>query len=110
VNLNEDPSMSECLLYLINDGVTRVGSVEANSIPQDIQLSGYNILIEHCLIQNNEGIVTMTPKKGALCRVNGKKVQQTILLNTGNWVMLGNEHTFKFIHPDQGMLEESLLQ
>jgi kinesin family protein 1 len=67
VNQNADPSMSECLLYLINDGVTRVGSEEATYIPQDIQLSGSNILIEHCVF---EGIVTMTPKKGALCRVN----------------------------------------
>ncbi len=30
VNLNEDPFMSECLLYYIKDGITRVGSTEAN--------------------------------------------------------------------------------
>lgn len=33
VNLNEDPFMSECLIYYIKDGVTRVGSCDAN-IPQ----------------------------------------------------------------------------
>lgn len=33
VNLNEDPFMSECLLYYIKDGVTKVGSA-GSDIPQ----------------------------------------------------------------------------
>lgn len=31
VNLNEDPFMSECLLYYIKDGVTRVGSADSET-------------------------------------------------------------------------------
>lgn len=31
VNLNEDPFMSECLLYYIKDGVTRVGSAGSDT-------------------------------------------------------------------------------
>src|SRR5512143_3559772 len=38
VNLNEDPNLSECLLYYIKDGITRLGTHEAN-VPRDIQLS-----------------------------------------------------------------------
>jgi len=33
VNLNEDPFMSECLLYYIKDGMTKVGSA-GSDIPQ----------------------------------------------------------------------------
>ena len=43
MNLNEDATLSECLLYYIKEGITRVGSPEAN-IPQDIQLVGSHIL------------------------------------------------------------------
>lgn len=39
VNLNEDPFMSECLLYYIKDGVTRVGSAGSDTpqVPQIMQ-------------------------------------------------------------------------
>ena len=60
VNLNEDATLSECLLYYIKEGVTRIGSPEAN-IPQDIQLVGAHILSEHCVFENSEGIVKLVP-------------------------------------------------
>ncbi|XP_049853671.1 kinesin-like protein unc-104 isoform X6 [Schistocerca gregaria] len=100
VNLNEDPSMSECLIYYIKDGCTRVGSAEA-SIPQDIQLSGSHILKEHCVFENNDGVITMTPKEGALCYINGREVTETTVLKTGSRVILGKNHVFRFNHPDQ---------
>ena len=43
--------MSECLIYYIKEGITRVGSAEAN-IPQDIQLIGQHIYNEHCIFEN----------------------------------------------------------
>jgi hypothetical protein len=54
-------------------GVTKIGSPEAN-IPQDIQLVGAHIASEHCVFQNMEGVVSLTPQPGALCYVNGRKV------------------------------------
>ena len=101
VNLNEDPLMSECLIYYIKDGFTRVGSAEAN-IPQDIQLSGPHILSEHCVFENHEGVITLIPKKGALIYVNGRAVTEPMLLKTGSRVILGKNHVFRFNHPDQG--------
>uniref|UniRef100_A0A672LQ51 Kinesin-like protein n=1 Tax=Sinocyclocheilus grahami TaxID=75366 RepID=A0A672LQ51_SINGR len=55
VNLNEDPLMSECLIYYIKDGVTRVGQEDV-----DIRLSGQFIKELHCVFcsevnENNEG-------------------------------------------------------
>uniref|UniRef100_A0A671MBC9 Kinesin-like protein n=1 Tax=Sinocyclocheilus anshuiensis TaxID=1608454 RepID=A0A671MBC9_9TELE len=44
VNLNEDPLMSECLLYYIKEGVTRVGQKDV-----DIKLSGQFIKEQHCV-------------------------------------------------------------
>ena len=59
VNLNEDPLMSECLLYYIKDGLTRVGRPGAQ-ITQDIHLSGTHILDEHCIIDSSDGMYTST--------------------------------------------------
>lgn len=73
VNLNEDPFMSECLIYYIKDGLTRVGSAEAN-IPQDVQLSGSHIKSEHCVFENKDGVITVVPLNGALIYVNGREV------------------------------------
>lgn len=75
VNLNEDPFMSECLIYYTKDGITRVGSAEAN-IPQDIQLVGSHIKKEHCIFENKDGKVTLTPSPGALIYVNGREVSK----------------------------------
>uniref|UniRef100_A0A8C8IQ80 Kinesin-like protein n=1 Tax=Oncorhynchus tshawytscha TaxID=74940 RepID=A0A8C8IQ80_ONCTS len=46
VNLNEDPLMSECLLYYIKDGTTN---------RQDIVLSGHFIQDEHCTFSSTTG-------------------------------------------------------
>ncbi|XP_037076336.1 kinesin-like protein unc-104 [Pollicipes pollicipes] len=100
VNLNEDPSMSECLIYYIKEGITRVGSAEAN-IPQDIQLIGVHIYNEHCIFENREGVVMLIPNDGALCYVNGRTITQPVVLRTGSRVILGKNHVFRFNHPEQ---------
>lgn len=46
VNLNEDPQLSEVLLYLIKEGETTVGRYTPNS-KHDIQLSGVLIADDH---------------------------------------------------------------
>ncbi|XP_014215863.1 kinesin-like protein unc-104 isoform X3 [Copidosoma floridanum] len=100
VNLNEDPLMSECLIYYIKDGFTRVGSAEAN-VPQDIQLSGPHILSEHCVFENHEGLITLIPKKSAIIYVNGRVITEPMILKTGSRVILGKNHVFRFNHPEQ---------
>lgn len=46
VNLNEDPQLSEMLLYMIKEGQTKVGKLKPESA-HDIQLSGALIADEH---------------------------------------------------------------
>jgi hypothetical protein len=109
VNLNYHPFASEYALICINDGVTCVGYDEAADIVQVIELSGSDIMTKHCEIVNNDGIIRMTPKNGAHCRVESKRVNGTVVLKTGSLLSLGYK-CFLFIHPDQGMLEHSHLQ
>ncbi|KAG5677928.1 hypothetical protein PVAND_007642 [Polypedilum vanderplanki] len=100
INLNEDPTLSECLLYYIKDGVTKLGTHEAE-IPQDIQLSGDNILKEHCIFQNDNGVVSIIPTQDALVYINGRKITEPEVLSTGSRVILGKSHVFRFQHPQQ---------
>ena len=73
VNLNEDPFMSECLIYYIKEGVTKVGSAELN-LAQHIQLCGSHILDEHCIFEHYHGVITLIPSNEALIYVNGREV------------------------------------
>ncbi|XP_056018125.1 kinesin-like protein unc-104 isoform X3 [Ostrea edulis] len=100
VNLNEDPLMSECLIYYIKEGITRVGLKDAAK-NNDIQLSGSNILEEHCLFHNSEGKVTLLSVQNAVVYVNGKQVTEDTELRTGARVIIGKHHVFRFNHPDQ---------
>ncbi|XP_077284467.1 kinesin family member unc-104 [Arctopsyche grandis] len=100
VNLNEDPNLSECLLYYIKDGVTRLGTSEAN-VPQDIQLCGSHILSEHCIFENTDGVICLIPHHSALIYVNGREINEPIILKTGSRVILGKNHVFRFTHPEQ---------
>nr|XP_033476670.1 kinesin-like protein KIF1A isoform X11 [Epinephelus lanceolatus] len=109
VNLNEDPLMSECLLYYIKDGITRVGRVDASS-RQDIVLSGHFIKDEHCTFTSSTGptgeiTVVLEPCEGAETYVNGKRVTEPTVLKSGNRIILGKSHVFRFNHPVQARAE-----
>uniref|UniRef100_A0A8C3VUD4 plus-end-directed kinesin ATPase n=1 Tax=Catagonus wagneri TaxID=51154 RepID=A0A8C3VUD4_9CETA len=109
VNLNEDPLMSECLLYYIKDGITRVGQADAER-RQDIVLSGAHIKEEHCIFRserNSSGdvIVTLEPCERSETYVNGKRVAQPVQLRSGNRIIMGKNHVFRFNHPEQARAE-----
>uniref|UniRef100_A0A672MNN8 plus-end-directed kinesin ATPase n=1 Tax=Sinocyclocheilus grahami TaxID=75366 RepID=A0A672MNN8_SINGR len=108
VNLNEDPLMSECLLYYIKDGITRVGREDA-SRRQDIVLSGHFIKEEHCTFTSTTGpmgeAVILEPCEGAETYVNGKRVTEPTVLKSGNRIILGKSHVFRFNHPEQARQE-----
>ncbi|XP_008405941.1 kinesin-like protein KIF1A isoform X14 [Poecilia reticulata] len=108
VNLNEDPLMSECLLYYIKEGITRVGRLDASS-RQDIVLSGHFIQGEHCTFTRCAGpsgeTVVLEPCEGAETYVNGKRVTEATVLKSGNRIILGKSHVFRFNHPEQARAE-----
>ncbi|KAM7366681.1 hypothetical protein PAMP_016096 [Pampus punctatissimus] len=105
VNLNEDPLMSECLLYYIKEGFTRVGQQDV-----DIKLSGHFIKEIHCVFvsetnEQGEVVVTLEPLVGAETYVNGKQITEAVILRQGNRIVMGKNHVFRFNHPEQARLE-----
>uniref|UniRef100_A0A3B4EKU4 Kinesin motor domain-containing protein n=1 Tax=Pygocentrus nattereri TaxID=42514 RepID=A0A3B4EKU4_PYGNA len=81
VNLNEDPLMSECLLYYIKEGVT-------------------SVCVCVCVL-----VVTLEPLEGAETYVNGKQITEPTVLKQGNRIVMGKNHVFRFNHPEQARLE-----
>ncbi|NXR47398.1 KIF14 protein, partial [Hippolais icterina] len=98
VNLNEDPQLSEVLLYMIKEGETTVGRCTPNS-KHDIQLSGVLIADDHCVIKNTVGKVSIIPLGEAKTYVNGQCILDPTILHHGDRVILGGDHYFRFNHP-----------
>uniref|UniRef100_A0AAR2J9C1 Kinesin motor domain-containing protein n=1 Tax=Pygocentrus nattereri TaxID=42514 RepID=A0AAR2J9C1_PYGNA len=94
VNLNEDPLMSECLLYYIKDGVTRYSHFSAFV---------NNSTVQTC--SENGVVVTLEPLVGAETYVNGKQITEGVVLKQGDRIVMGKNHVFRFNHPEQARLE-----
>ncbi|XP_049626743.1 kinesin-like protein KIF14 [Suncus etruscus] len=105
VNLNEDPQLSEMLLYMIKEGTTTVGKYQPDST-HDIQLSGVLIADDHCSIRNIGGTVSITPTGDAKTYVNGKHILLPTVLHHGDRVILGGDHYFRFNHPGEVQKEK----
>ncbi|KAN0037910.1 hypothetical protein ACTA71_000081 [Dictyostelium dimigraforme] len=141
INLNEDPLMSESLIYYVKEGKTRIGRSDSE-IPQDVILNGLNIHKEHCILENINGKVIISPansfgdnqnkenssvatasstsspsksekkKEGedeekkldrSYIYVNGVEINKPTILTTGNRVILGNNHIFRFNNPEEAL-------
>ncbi|KAF9329934.1 kinesin-like protein Klp8 [Podila minutissima] len=107
VNLNEDPLMSECLVYQLKPGKTQVGKLESSS-PADIRLSGTNIGDAHCYFENNDSVVTVHPGKSSVTMVNGLRISNPKRLRSGFRIILGDYHIFRFNHPEEVRRERDL--
>ncbi|KIJ70625.1 hypothetical protein HYDPIDRAFT_172396 [Hydnomerulius pinastri MD-312] len=102
VNLNEDPLMSECLIYQLKPGRTMVGRLDSEK-PAAIRLSGDNILEEHCAFENNDGKVTLHALPDSVTFLNGKQITpgQPYKLRSGYRIILGDNHVFRFNNPEE---------
>ncbi|KAI8973210.1 hypothetical protein BDF20DRAFT_914689 [Mycotypha africana] len=107
VNLNEDPLMSECLMYQIKSGTTCLGRQDSD-IPADIRLSGPNIQDNHCIFENKNGSVTLIPGKDSLTMVNGMRITKPRQLKSGYRIILGYYHIFRFNNPEEVRKERDL--
>ncbi|GAA5798984.1 hypothetical protein HPULCUR_004393 [Helicostylum pulchrum] len=107
VNLNEDPLMSECLMYQIKPGFTRLGRQESE-VQADIRLSGSNIQDEHCSFESKNGVVTLHPGTDSLTMVNGMRITKPKQLKSGFRIILGYYHIFRFNNPEEVRKERDL--
>ncbi|WVQ70657.1 hypothetical protein IAR50_000179 [Cryptococcus sp. DSM 104548] len=110
VNLNEDPLMSECLIYQIKPGKTVAGAVDDDKA--HIKLSGTHILPEHCFFINKDGVVTIEAMPDARTFVNGKRVppKAPVRLLNAFRVILGDSHVFRFNDPQAVRAERQKLR
>ncbi|KAI0092485.1 kinesin-domain-containing protein [Irpex rosettiformis] len=102
VNLNEDPLMSECLIYQLKNGQTMVGQLDSEK-PAAIRLSGESIKEEHCYFENNDGKVTLHAMPDAVTFLNGRQIVagQSYKLRSGFRIIMGEHHVFRFNNPEE---------
>uniref|UniRef100_A0A5K3EWL2 Kinesin-like protein n=1 Tax=Mesocestoides corti TaxID=53468 RepID=A0A5K3EWL2_MESCO len=98
VNLNEDPTMSECLIYYLKQGRTRLGHLEEGR-DLDIGLLGSFIRPQHCNFLLENSLVTIEPIQDAECYINGSLIKNPTELQSGDRVILGKNHVFRFNNP-----------
>ncbi|XP_033104255.1 kinesin-like protein KIF14 isoform X2 [Anneissia japonica] len=97
VNLNEDPQLSEVLLYLLKEGQNIVGQ-QSKSSKHDIQLQGALVAPKHCIFNNVKNIVSISPMLEADTYLNGALVTSPTVLHHGDRIVIG-DHYFRFNHP-----------
>ncbi|XP_061467258.1 stAR-related lipid transfer protein 9 isoform X2 [Rhineura floridana] len=91
------------MLYHLREGTTKIGRSDSNQ-EQDIVLQGQWIERDHCVVDNQHGIVTLRPLQGAHCIVNGHEVTDSVRLSQGALVILGKVHKFRFNHPAEAAI------
>lgn len=106
VNLSDDPLLAECLVYNLKPGITTVGNVES-STTSEIRLNGVKILEQHCRLENVDNIVSIIPNEGAAIMVNGVRVDKPKRLRSGNRIILGDFHIFRFNNPLEAKAERA---
>lgn len=67
-----------------------------------MQLFGPGIQPHHCDLTNMDGVVTVTPRNiDAETYVEGQRISETTMLQSGMKVQFGSSHVFKFVDPTQ---------
>lgn len=87
-------------LYRLQLSVTEVGTEKFDD--SSIQLFGSGIQPHHCDLTNMDGVVTVTPRSvDAETYVEGQRISETTMLQSGVKVQFGASHVFKFVDPSQ---------
>ena len=107
-NLNQDPLMSDSLVYYLQSSETFIQAPSDDPIPDGvtvIQLDGGGMTMNHCSLEYEPGTTGgergVTLKKGGgVCFVNGKQLQEdTVKLAHNDRLILGNSQAFRFVDP-----------
>ncbi|KAI9475786.1 MAG: hypothetical protein EXX96DRAFT_506439 [Benjaminiella poitrasii] len=118
INLNEDPLMSECLMYNIMPGITHVDQfvaedeleLQREDESKSIRLSGSNINKDHCYFENKDDIVTLYSRPDCTTMVNGRRITEPKRLKSGYRIILGDHHVFRFNNPSEALKERETCQ
>ncbi|XP_066472607.1 afadin isoform X12 [Tiliqua scincoides] len=95
-------------LYRLQLSVTEVGTEKFDD--NSIQLFGPGIQPHHCDLTNMDGVVTVTPRNiDAETYVEGQRISETTMLQSGMKVQFGTSHVFKFVDPIQDHIPKGRL-
>lgn len=102
INLNEDPAVSENLIYaLAKDKIVIGSNKDINAV--DIALSGLGVGAHHCTIDIVAGAVPsvfVTPEGTARkTYVNGKDITEKTQLHHNDRLAVGASEIFRFVNP-----------
>uniref|UniRef100_A0A671RQE0 Kinesin-like protein KIF16B n=1 Tax=Sinocyclocheilus anshuiensis TaxID=1608454 RepID=A0A671RQE0_9TELE len=100
IGIDDDLLSTGIILYHLKEGRTYVGRDDATN-EQDIILHGLGLESEHCMIENQNGAVTLIPLNDAQCSVNGVQITEPCPLNQGAVILLGRTNMFRFNHPKE---------
>eukprot|EP00002_Diphylleia_rotans_P040887 TRINITY_DN981_c0_g2_i7.p1 TRINITY_DN981_c0_g2~~TRINITY_DN981_c0_g2_i7.p1 ORF type:complete len:709 (-),score=147.59 TRINITY_DN981_c0_g2_i7:1785-3911(-) len=107
-NVNEDPMLSNKVVWLLDKKLTTVGRKE--TIPEpSISLAGLNIMKEHAVIkQGKPSEFNITALEGARVLVNGKPLPygKKHPLSSNDRILFGANHLYIFVNPTQGVPEK----
>ncbi|XP_020663945.3 afadin isoform X6 [Pogona vitticeps] len=96
-------------LYRLQLSVTEVGTEKFDE--NSIQLFGPGIQPHHCDLTNMDGVVTVTPRSiDAETYVEGQRISETTMLQSGMKVQFGTSHVFKFVDPVQDHIPKGRLE
>ncbi|XP_072284062.1 stAR-related lipid transfer protein 9 [Pyxicephalus adspersus] len=94
IAVDDDILSTGVVIYHLKEGTTIIGKGD-----HDIVLQSESIERDHCVIENNFGVVELRPVPGAQCTVNGQEVTDVCRLSQGAVIVLGKSHRFRFNHP-----------
>ncbi|XP_074640088.1 kinesin-like protein KIF16B [Tubulanus polymorphus] len=97
IGIDDDILSTGIMLYHLKEGKTTIGTGEAE-LEQNIVLAGLELKSEHCVIENDNGVVTLYPLS-PMCMVNGAYVRDQVQLKQGAVILLGKTNMFRFNNP-----------
>ncbi|XP_050738373.1 pleckstrin homology-like domain family B member 1 isoform X4 [Eriocheir sinensis] len=94
-------------LHPINEGRTMLGAGGMGVVP-DIVVIGTGVEAEHCILLNNDGVVTLTPAAGVVT-IDGLRITTPTRLTQGCMICLGRSNYFRFNHPAEAQQMRAIL-
>jgi hypothetical protein len=102
IGVDDDLLSTGVVLYHLQPGITRIGSVTDNSTRQHIVLEAPDIETHHCRVENNDRVVTLHPEEGE-CYVDGDCLHEGRVLTQGSLVQFGSSVFLRFNHPQEAL-------
>ncbi|XP_046802569.1 kinesin-like protein KIF14 [Lucilia cuprina] len=102
INLTEDPMLTETLFYIIPNGCVKIGRTRStlSGTKPDIILDGPLVAHNHCIIENINGELYVTPEnKDFETYLNGELVKSKKQIFHGDRLVIGGSHFFRVSNP-----------